>query len=142
MRANLWNSHTETLYNIASQVLFSCPLVLGRGDRALEGRLEMEETSKDAVLECTSEPGVELSVTSGDIIGREGTVDVTALSDAEYLSRKHARFRQRVGKWYVENLSTKSFTYVNGKRVEPNTEVEITDGDKVTLGIIRCSFHL
>lgn len=102
----------------------------------------MEDSSHDAVLECTSKPDLELPLKSGDIIGREGTVDVTELTDSEYLSRKHARFRQRVGKWYIENLSTKSFTYVNGKRVEPNTEVEITDGDRVTLGIIRCTFHV
>jgi pSer/pThr/pTyr-binding forkhead associated (FHA) protein len=93
-----------------------------------------------AFLECTSEPGVELTVRPGDIIGREADVDVSKLSDAQYLSRKHARFKMKLGRWYIENLSTKSFTYINGKRVEPETEVEITSGDKVTLGIIRCTF--
>ncbi|MHB8895808.1 MAG: FHA domain-containing protein [Candidatus Geothermincolia bacterium] len=97
--------------------------------------------SANAVLDCTSEPGVTLSVASGDIIGREGDVDITLLKDAEYLSRKHARFHSKGGKWLVENLSTKSFTYVNGKQVPPNAEVEIETGDRLTFGIIRCTFQ-
>lgn len=99
-----------------------------------------ESVSARATLECTSEPGTMLLVSSGDTIGREGDVDVTALKDAEYLSRKHARFHHKAGKWFVENLSTKSFTYVNGKQVPPSEEVEIVGGDRLTLGIIRCTF--
>ena len=94
-----------------------------------------------AILECTSEPDVFLSVKSGDIIGREGDVDLTKLKDAEYMSRKHARFRVKHGRWFVENLSTKSFTYVNGKQVEPNTAQQIEPGDRLTFGIIRCTFR-
>jgi len=102
----------------------------------------MDSPSEDthAILECTSEPGVTLSVQAGDVIGRAGDVDVSSLSDAKYMSRRHARFHSRRDKWYVENLSTKSFTYVNGKQVEPNTEVEIQTGDRLTFRIIRCTF--
>jgi len=102
----------------------------------------MDAPSDDshALLECTSEPDVVLSVRSGDVIGREGDVDLTKLKDAEYMSRKHARFRFKRGKWFVENLSTKSYTYVNGKQVDPNTEQQIESGDRLTFGIIRCIF--
>jgi predicted component of type VI protein secretion system len=102
----------------------------------------MDAPSDDshAILECTSEPGVLLSVKSGDVIGREGNVDLTKLKDAEYMSRKHARFGTKHGKWFVENLSTKSFTYVNGKQVDPNTQQQIEPGDRLTFGIIRCTF--
>jgi len=101
----------------------------------------MATDDNQAVLECTSEPGVNLTVKAGDIIGREGDVDLTALKDAEYLSRKHARFALKANKWFVENLSTKSFTYVNGQQVEPKTSVEIKPGDRLTFGIIRCTFR-
>lgn len=94
-----------------------------------------------ATLECSSAPGATLSVGNGDIVGREGDVDLTGLKDAEYLSRRHARFHLRKSGWFVENLSTKSFTYVNGVQVEAGTEVEIKTGDRVTLGIIRCTFR-
>jgi pSer/pThr/pTyr-binding forkhead associated (FHA) protein len=106
--------------------------------------VEMDSPSEDtqATLKCTSEPGVTLTVRTGDVMGREGDVDVSSLSDAKYMSRKHARFRLRLNKWYIENLSTKSFTYVNGKQVEPNTEVEIQSGDRLTFGIIRCTFNI
>ena len=102
----------------------------------------MDAPSEDAraTLECTSQPGVVLRINAGNVIGREGDVDLTELDDAKYLSRKHARFTERLGKWYVENLSTKSFTYVNGKSVEANTEQAIEPGDKLTFGIIRCTF--
>jgi len=104
----------------------------------------MDAPSEDAraTLECTSQPGVVLRINAGNVIGREGDVDLTELDDAKYLSRKHARFTERLGKWYVENLSTKSFTYVNGKKVEPGTKVEIAAGDKLTLGTTRCTFNL
>jgi len=103
--------------------------------------MDAPSEDRNAILECTSEPGgVLLTVRSGDIIGREGDVDVTHLKDAEYMSRKHARLRRKAGKWFIENLSTKSFTYVNGKSVEANTEQAIEPGDKLTFGIIRCTF--
>lgn len=103
----------------------------------------MDTTSSESkmILECTSEPDVFLSVKSGDIIGREGDVDLTELKDAEYMSRKHARFRVKHGRWFVENLSTKSFTYVNGRQVEPNKEQQVGPGDRLTFGIIRCTFR-
>lgn len=103
----------------------------------------MDSPSEDshAILECTSEPGVTLSVKAGDVIGREGDVDVSKLSDAKYMSRKHARFAFKRNKWHIKNLSTKSFTYVNGKQVEPGAEVEILSGDRLTFGIIRCTFR-
>ncbi|HEY5527773.1 MAG TPA: FHA domain-containing protein [Candidatus Anoxymicrobiaceae bacterium] len=103
----------------------------------------MDSPSEDshAVLECTSEPGVILKVSAGDVIGREGDIDLAKLKDAEYLSRKHARFSRKAGKWSIENLSTKSFTYVNGKQVPPDTDVEIEPGDRLTFGIIRCTFR-
>lgn len=112
--------------------------------RKPEKGIRMDAVSSDgqAFLECTSEPDVTLTVRSGDVIGREGDVDLSELKDAEYLSRKHARFRYAAGKWRIENLSTKSFTYVNGQQVAPDTEVEIHDGDKITLGIIRCTFGI
>lgn len=103
----------------------------------------MDTTSSESkmILECTSEPDVFLSVKSGDVIGREGDVDLTELKDAEYMSRKHARFRVKHGRWFVENLSTKSFTYVNGRQVEPNKEQQVEPGDRLTFGIIRCTFR-
>lgn len=103
--------------------------------------MDSPSEGSNAILECTSEPGVVLKINAGDIIGREGDIDLTELKDAEYLSRKHARFRKKAGKWSIENLSTKSFTYVNGKQVEPNTAVDIQPGDRLTFGIIRCTFR-
>jgi len=102
----------------------------------------MDAPSEDnhAILECISEPDVILQVKAGDTIGREGDVDLTQLKDAEYMSRKHARFQFKHGKWFVENLSTKSFTYVNGKQVDPNAQQQIEPGDRLTFGIIRCTF--
>jgi len=103
--------------------------------------MDTPSSESKMILECTSEPDVFLSVKSGDIIGREGDVDLTELKDAEYMSRKHARFRVKHGRWFVENLSTKSFTYVNGRQVEPNKEQQVEPGDRLTFGIIRCIFR-
>ncbi len=103
--------------------------------------MEITDYRKKFALECTSQPGLSLEGGSGDIVGREGDIDVSTLKDANYMSRKHARFHFKKGSWFVENLSTKSFTYVNGKQVPPETEVEILGGDRLTLGTTRCTFH-
>jgi pSer/pThr/pTyr-binding forkhead associated (FHA) protein len=103
--------------------------------------MDVAEQDSRGYLECASQPGLTLEVRAGDIIGREGTVDVSRLEDAEYMSRKHARFLKKQGKWFIENLSTKSFTYVNGKQVAPDSDVEIKSGDRITLGTARCTFR-
>lgn len=93
------------------------------------------------LLECTSESGVTLEVKHGEVIGREADIDVNGLPDAQYMSRKHARFHHRRGKWHLENLSSKSFTYVNGKQVTPGETIELQPGDRLTFGTTRCTFR-
>jgi|GEM_PF-1043039 len=100
------------------------------------------EGESKGYLECAAQPGLKLEVKAGDIIGREGNVDVSRLEDAEYMSRKHARFLKKSDSWFIENLSTKSFTYVNGKQVAPESQVEIKSGDRITLGTARCTFRV
>ncbi|MFH1149385.1 MAG: FHA domain-containing protein [Actinomycetota bacterium] len=92
------------------------------------------------ILECTSDTGVTLEVKHGQVIGREADIDVSGLSDTQYMSRKHARFHHRRGRWHLENLSSKSFTYVNGKQVSPGDTIELKPGDRLTFGTTRCTY--
>ena len=98
-------------------------------------------TTRHCFLDCATQTGLVLEIESGDTIGREGDVDVSGLLDSEYMSRKHARFKYKGGRWVIGNLSTKSFTYVNGAQVAAGTEVEVKDGDRVTMGTARFTFR-
>jgi pSer/pThr/pTyr-binding forkhead associated (FHA) protein len=62
-------------------------------------------------------------------LGREGA-DIAI--DDSYISKKHARFFMKDGRWHIEDLGSANGTYVNEKRVtEP---VKLRRGDRVQIG--------
>jgi hypothetical protein len=63
-------------------------------------------------------------------VGRAASCSIT-LEDT-YVSQQHARFTERDGAWYVEDLGSTNGTYVNDHRVNQPTQVHA--GDVVRLG--------
>jgi pSer/pThr/pTyr-binding forkhead associated (FHA) protein len=63
-------------------------------------------------------------------VGRAAACSIT-LEDT-YVSQHHARFTERDGAWYVEDLGSTNGTYVNDRRVTQPTPVHA--GDVVRLG--------
>jgi pSer/pThr/pTyr-binding forkhead associated (FHA) protein len=66
-------------------------------------------------------------------IGRGSDLDLV-LHDAE-VSRRHARFESRNGVVYVNDLSSRNGTFLNGRRV--TEAIEVRDGDAVDAGTTR-----
>ena len=66
------------------------------------------------------------------VIGRESSMR-EALAGKSYVSRIHAKLIVENGKFYIENLSSTNYTYVNNEKI-PEGRVELKRGDEVGLG--------
>lgn len=98
--------------------------------------------SREIVL-ATSDGGT-LSLPARDeiIIGREDPVseifpdiDLTGLGGMEKgVSRRHAKIVRMAGGLAVEDLGSTNGTYVNKKKVQPNSPQDIKPGDELRFG--------
>ncbi|MDD2972335.1 MAG: DUF6382 domain-containing protein [Lachnospiraceae bacterium] len=78
----------------------------------------------------------ELPVTIGK---KEDCVDI-AIRDPS-VSRMHARFFNREGKVYVEDLNSTNGTFKNSVRLEANETVEVEIHDEIAFGKIVFTYH-
>lgn len=64
------------------------------------------------------------------IVGKlKGTADLLIFSPT--VSRIHARIRKAGSHWLVKDMNSKNGTYVNGKRILGEQEMELKEGDQV-----------
>ena len=89
------------------------------------GKTEYLVGREDAV--SNSFPEVDLGLHGGD----EGGV-----------SRSHARLYQQGGQWYVQDLNSVNFTFVNTQKVLPNTPVPVPEGAELRFGRVKLTFHV
>jgi serine/threonine protein kinase len=69
-------------------------------------------------------------------------VDLLAIDHQQTVSRRHARFTRRAGRFYVEDLNAYNRTRVNGLPLVPHQEQELHDGDTVRLGNVELRFEV
>lgn len=69
-------------------------------------------------------------------------VDLLALDHQQTVSRRHARFTRRAGRFYLEDLNAYNRTRVNGLPLVPHQEHELHDGDMVRLGNVELRFEI
>lgn len=91
---------------------------------------ELRQASPALILRAHGPDGREVTVGDGGEIGRAAECDV-CLTDG-LVSRRHAAFRIRGGRWSVEDLGSRNGTWVNEQRV--TTPVAISRGDRVRFG--------
>jgi predicted component of type VI protein secretion system len=77
-------------------------------------------------LQLTEKPG-------GVALGRHEQCDLCLPADAEKVSRFHARFDMHDGRWFLADLNSRWGTFVNGIRINPGTEVPLSDGDLIRI---------
>lgn len=58
------------------------------------------------------------------------------------VSRSHADIITRSGKYFIMDLNSKNCTYINGQRIPVQSEVEILDSDRITLGNEEFVFNI
>ncbi len=88
--------------------------------------------------------GAEIPLPAKDeiLIGREDPVsgiypeiDLTPHGGEEGgVSRRHAKLHVEGDKYFVEDLDSTNFTFVNKQKVAPKTRVEVHDGDEIRCG--------
>lgn len=70
-------------------------------------------------------------------VGRSPSADI--FLDDVTVSRKHANFIRRDGKFFVKDLNSLNGTYVNLQQVE---EAQLSEGDEVRIGKYQLTFYL
>jgi predicted amidophosphoribosyltransferase len=89
--------------------------------------------------------GAEIPLPAGEgdfIIGREDPVsnvfpaiDLNPHEGENYgVSRRHAKLTVEAGMAFIEDLDSTNFTFVNRKKLVPNTPTALSNGDEVRLG--------
>lgn len=74
-------------------------------------------------------------------VGRE--MGVHLMIDEGTVSRRHAEIRYENGNYILNDLGSTNGTYINGKRIQPNSPYILQADDKVRFGkVIQCSFTL
>jgi hypothetical protein len=71
------------------------------------------------------------------LLGRSRECDI--MVNDPNVSRRHAELRSQGGRWSVHDLGSTNGIKVNGRRVEQR---ELSDGDKITLGVTDLTFEL
>lgn len=56
------------------------------------------------------------------------------------ISRRHAEIELRDGGWWLKDFGSANGTYVEGRRLEAEQELQLRDGERVTFGEIRFFF--
>jgi predicted amidophosphoribosyltransferase len=91
-----------------------------------------------------SASGAEIPLPDQDeiVVGREDPVsgifpdvDLTPHGGEEGgVSRRHARLLKENGKYYVEDLDSTNFTFVNKQKLTPKTRQQVGEGDEIRFG--------
>ena len=70
-------------------------------------------------------------------------VDLSPLPEGVYVSRKHAEIRRQDGKWVLKDLGSSNGTFVMGDAdfEQIQGETEIHDGQQISFGNVRFTFH-
>lgn len=95
------------------------------------------QRNKAAILPLTKKqntPFVDLIT-----LGRTPNNDLTVAEMS--ISRFHAFFRRRRGRWFVCDAGSSNGTIVAGTRLEPRTEAELPAGCAISFGGIHGEFH-
>lgn len=75
-------------------------------------------------------------------IGKEKSYVDYCIADNKAISRSHANVIFKNGKYYVVDTNSTNHTYVNGKILPSNMEMEIAHGMKIRLADEEFEFHL
>ena len=116
---------------------------------AIEAAREPEPGFDDCWIAGETGDGTPVSIkVPGALLGVEGVVlgrsprNSTFLISDPTLSREHARLYSEDGSLFVEDLRTTNGTWINGRRIDPQSPGTIRPGDVIELGGVKLRFDL
>ena len=74
-------------------------------------------------------------------VGRKVEFCDFAIKDNPYLSKRHITLLSKAGNVYIRDNSSANGTFLNGKRIPANTEVELRSGTTIRIGNEDLVFH-
>lgn len=99
--------------------------------------IEKVEDSTDIfvvrTLKLSHSSGKEINISNGDVIGRKVGEHVNFFKNYRFVSGKHGCFYNKGTSWFYEDLGSSNGSFHNGLRLTPNTKVELTSGDRITI---------
>lgn len=105
-------------------------------------------TARLVVKRSGAETDTEFVISPPAVVGRfdpaVGPVDVDlgALPESVYVSRKHAKITSEDGVWMIHDLGSSNGTFVLHDDFERVEAAELADGQEIALGNARFVFHL
>lgn len=97
-------------------------------------------TGPRLVLEST---GSIFKLGDATVIGREDPtiqIDLDGYPDAKYVSHRHAQIIRMNGKFYIEDLGSSNFTWVNEIKLAKGQSEPLAQDDKLKLGKLILTF--
>jgi hypothetical protein len=77
-----------------------------------------------------------------NISGSQPDIDLSNIDKEMVTSRKHAKIIKKSESYFVEDLESTNFTYLNGRMLSPNTPSKLDDGDVVRIGKVYLVFSV
>ncbi|RXR29531.1 trypsin-like peptidase domain-containing protein [Sphingobium fluviale] len=103
------------------------------------------QQDRDVVLDSAEGavklPGIDLE--RGVIVGRSIEMADVVIPKEE-VSREHARFTRQTGRLFICDMGSANGLFLNGRRLTPNHEEEVRNGDRVSFGpniVFTCKFR-
>ncbi|HNN76252.1 MAG TPA: FHA domain-containing protein [Leptospiraceae bacterium] len=93
----------------------------------------MRAAAPGATLTLRHAAGINLTVQSGDMIGRREGNHAAALAQFGYISGKHGQFEYKGGQWIYADQGSTNGSQVNGQKLAPNVSAPLKNGDTLLL---------
>lgn len=106
-------------------------VVLGVSGSVTNAYLTRRNTSEKITINCDE-----------FILGKDQVSANYCILNNPSISRRHAKIVKRAGAYYIVDLHSTNFTYLNGKIVMADEEVEIKNGDVIRLSNEEFSFNI
>lgn len=104
-----------------------------------EGDEETTVLGKSSYL-VRKDDGVEIPLRDNFIIGKERRKVHYCIQNPS-VSRAHVQFRMIDGEFYIEDLQSKNYTYLNGNQLPAYRPAKLSDGDIVKMSDVEFTFH-
>ena len=89
---------------------------------------------KTLVFSCVSQPSVSFNINSNEfVIGKSADKVDGLITFNKAISRVHCKVAYQSGNYYIIDLGSANGTYVNSKRLQPQSPELIRNGDRVRL---------
>lgn len=86
------------------------------------------ERGNTDVIRLVCPDGRIVEISNGDVVGRNAA-GKEVFEKQEEISRRHAQFFKKEGRWFIVDLNSSNGTFLEGKKIQPKEMVPIGNGE-------------